>query len=320
MIVKNLEKSLFILKTETLLNRMKRDHEQYEEIQENVRKLIAGFNGERAVSYYLNFLDEKNYFIFHNLRLPNGKYFFQLDFLILTKRFALILECKNFYGTLFFDDSFNQLIRFTEDKEEGFLDPISQAKWHQQQLQNWLSPFSLPVEYFVVISNPSTIVKTNPQNKIAMNRVIHCHSLLEKIEFLNRKYRNDTLNNKELKKISRRLLKEHSIETVDILKKYELTDDDILTGVQCSNCSTFGMNYTYGTWTCPKCLIKSKVAHIQTLKEYALLYEPHITNREFRRFLHVDCSDAAYYLLKSLNFDHSGGTKNRFYRLDSLIT
>ncbi|WP_212933514.1 nuclease-related domain-containing protein [Robertmurraya siralis] len=161
MYVKELSKPVKISVLEVLLKRLVDNHPKQSEIERDLTLLLAGYKGEKAVSYYLDFLPEKNYYIFHSLRLPSNGHYFQMDYLLLTTRFALILECKNFFGTLFFDQSFHQLIRTVNDKEEGFQDPLSQVKWHQHQLQNlfhtWRCP--LPIEYFVVIGNLQLLLK-----------------------------------------------------------------------------------------------------------------------------------------------------------------
>lgn len=89
---------VFVL--EALIERLESSHPKMPTIQWDLNKTLRGHRGEKEVSYYLDFLPEKEYFIFNGLRLPSGKYFFQMDFLLLTTRFALILECKNFFGNL----------------------------------------------------------------------------------------------------------------------------------------------------------------------------------------------------------------------------
>lgn len=79
---------------------------------------MAGYRGEQSLDYYLGFLT--NYFILHDLRLPDRDHHFQLDTLLISPYFILILEVKNISGTLIFDDHFKQLIRVTPEKEEGF--------------------------------------------------------------------------------------------------------------------------------------------------------------------------------------------------------
>lgn len=315
MIVKELSvpERIFIL--EAILERLLQAYPRKTAIQQDLAKVTAGFKGEKAVSYYLDFLPEKENFIFHSLRLPSGKHYFQIDYLILTTRYALILECKNFYGTLFFDDAFQQLIRTTNEKEEGFQDPISQAKWHQKQLVSWLFShnISLPVEYFVVISNPSTILKTNPKNRQALNKVVHGHSLLDKIEELDGRYREEVLNAKELRKLSKLLLKSHTDETFDVLKKYGIDASDVLAGVRCPGCNQLRMIRQQRNWICPSCFMKDRSAHVAALRDYFYIMGPTITNKQFRDFVHLESEDTAQKLLRALNLHYSGEKKGRVY-------
>ncbi|MGV3464645.1 MAG: nuclease-related domain-containing protein [Heyndrickxia sp.] len=37
------------------------------------------YNGEQSVDYFLSLLNEKKYFIFHDLRLQVNNHFFQID-------------------------------------------------------------------------------------------------------------------------------------------------------------------------------------------------------------------------------------------------
>lgn len=315
MIVKELSVPIRVLSLEATRDRLREDHPIAGDIQQELKRRLAGFNGERAVSYYLDFLPAKDYYIFHALRLPSGKYFFQMDYLLLTTRCLIILECKNFYGTISFEESFNQLIRTANDKEEGFQDPISQAKWHRQQLLKFLHShqISLPVEYLVVISNPSTIIKTSPQNKLALNKVIHGHSLLERIEKIVERYQNEIIDLKGVRKLSKLLLKYHTPETYEVLEKFGLCERDILTGVRCPNCQRLPMKRVQGAWICPACDCKDKKAHISALNDYFLIMGPTITNQKLREFVHLESEDTAKRLLRSMNLPATGTNKGRVY-------
>lgn len=284
-------------------------------MQANLARYLKGYRGEKAVSYYLDFLPEKENYIFHSLRLPSGKYFFQIDYLVLTVRYALILECKNFFGTLYFDEDFKQMIRIANEKEEGFQDPISQAKWHQHQLRSLLKlhNITLPIEYFVVISDPSTIVKTSPKNREAMKKVVHGHSLLEKIAEVDSRYQNEILDSKEVRKLSKLLLKSHTPEDIDVLVKYGLRIGDINTGVRCPGCGRIPMIRQNVTWYCGGCGMKDKKAHVSAVTDYFHLFGDSITNKQFRDFVHLRSDTSAKRMLKAMELPFSGSNKGRIY-------
>ncbi|MGA5690485.1 nuclease-related domain-containing protein [Cytobacillus pseudoceanisediminis] len=92
---------------------------------------LAGYKGEQAIDFHLSKLPEKEFLIFHDLRLSSGKHFFQIDTLILNHASALILEVKNYGGTLYFDPDSNQLIHTTSKGEvKGYPNPIGKPEYN----------------------------------------------------------------------------------------------------------------------------------------------------------------------------------------------
>lgn len=301
---------------EALLKRIPGDHPMYEEMKKDFRKRLAGYNGGRAISYYLDFLPDKDYFPFHDLRLPSGNHYFQIDYLVLSRRLAFILECKNFYGSLFLEDSFNQLIRTINDKEEGFQNPLAQAKWHQQQLSTFLSSHGyslIPLEYLVAFSSPSTILKTNSRNPSVLHRIVHGYHLLERLNQVEKMHRNDVIDTKGLRKLCKLLLKSQVPSDQDVMKKFGITQTDVITGVQCPKCHSFRMIRARRKWFCEKCGCFDKQAHVEAVKDYFLLMNSTMTNKQFLEFTHISSVDMASKLLMRMNLPSSGANKGRLY-------
>ncbi|WP_180955174.1 nuclease-related domain-containing protein [Peribacillus deserti] len=250
----------------------------------------------------MSFLQEGKYFIFHDIRLPWKKEFsYQIDTLI-SQHYALILEIKNIAGTLFFDRPINQLIRIINEKEEGFPDPILQAKRHKLQLSKWLEENGfkrLPVEYLIIISNPSTIIK-NASTTPYVNKISHSADLINKISDFEKVYRPILLQPKEIKKLNKLLLRADSTEGSDILPLYSLVPSDLLTGAQCRYCSHLPLIRSHGTWICTKCNIKDKEAHLQGLEDFMLLFQKKLSSSDLCRFLHLSSRHTALRIIKSL--------------------
>ncbi|WP_235822784.1 nuclease-related domain-containing protein [Cytobacillus massiliigabonensis] len=316
LIVKELSKSNNVLKMEALLRRTPNDYFRYEEMKEDLRKRLAGYNGERAISYYLDYLPDKDYFIFHDMRFPSGNHYFQIDYLVLSPHLALILECKNFYGTLFLEDSFNQLIRTANDKEEGFHNPLAQARWHQQQLSTFFSSHGysqIPIDYLVAFSSPSTILKTNSRDPSILKKIVHGYNLLERLTEIERVYKNEVMDMKSMRKLSKLLLKSHVPGDQDILQKYGVAKSEVITGVQCPNCKALGMIRVRRKWFCEKCECYDSDAHIDAVKDYFFLLNSTISNKQFREFTHLTSVDMASKLLMRMNLPSSGANKGRVY-------
>lgn len=162
-------------------------------------------------------------------------------------------------------------------------------------------------------SNQKAIIKTDPRNEQVTQHICNSETLVEKIDQIAKYYKTDKLDQKELKKIKRLLLNNHTPDNPDILKTYNLTPKDIITGVQCPECSTIPMVYKRGKWCCSKCKKHSKTAHIEAIKDYFLLIKPTITNAELCRFLHINSINIGYKILKSMKLSSSGKFKNRVY-------
>ena len=131
-----------------------------------------------------------------------------------------------------------------------------------------------------------------------------------------RKHPEQKLSTKEMRKISRLLVKKHTPLNKDVLQQFQLSKTELLKGVQCSNCTYIPMKRTYGKWLCPTCNHSSKDAHIEALKDYSLLFSHTITNQELREFLVLTSESVAKKMLITLNLTYTGRNKARVYHLE----
>ncbi|MBT2691265.1 NERD domain-containing protein [Bacillus sp. ISL-47] len=318
MIIKERKIPLFVLKLEALLRRLPPGHSKIPLIKEELSKRNAGFKGESSIDFPLDFIGGKNYYIFHDIRLPVQSRFFQIDTLVLNTKFALILEVKNISGVLQFDTVYNQLIRIKSGEEQVFPCPLIQVKRQANQLKNWLSenklPFDFPVFSLVVISNPRTGIKVIPPHINLSQKVVHRDTLPVKIN----QFEKDTTNeipDKLLKKIIRLVLKQNIEGDLSILTRFHIHESELLKGVLCPKCGHLPITKVKRTWQCASCNNKNKNAHIAALTDYRLFMGPTITNQQLREFLNIESSLSATRLLKSLNLPHTGANKNRTYTL-----
>lgn len=318
MIIKKRKTPRSILKLQALLRRLPSHHPQLPLIIEDLKKKTAGYKGERSLDFPLGFLEQKNFNILHDLRLKDQSRFFQLDTLLITRKMCLIIEVKNIAGTIYFDPIFKQLIRTKDGEETAFPYPITQLERQELQLKEWFQKNRLqeiPIFSLVVISNPQTIIRTSTENLKLNHKVIHRDYLPAKINQIENSIEVQFLQEKELKKLSKLLLKYHNEADFPILAQFNITKDEIVKGVSCLNCKLKPMVRVNGNWYCPHCKSKSKEAHIQALKDYQFLIGSTITNSELRDFLQIHSSDVAKRLLQSMNLISTGNNKNRVYTL-----
>ncbi|WP_338751919.1 nuclease-related domain-containing protein [Bacillus sp. FJAT-52991] len=317
MLVKERTIPLTISILEALARNLPEHHAKQLIIEDELAKSRAGHRGEQSIDYHLSFFPD-DHLILHNVRLASGDHFFQIDTLIICPNMIVILEVKNIAGTLFFDEAFHQLIRTIEEKEEAFPDPILQVWRQQRQLESWLTSHkfpTIPIVPFVVISNPSTIIKNDPTHKIVRQTVIHASVIPFKFDRLHQMYKNQLLSLKETKKMSRLLIKHHQPYRPDLLRQLQISEKELLTGAKCEKCQHQPMQRNIGKWHCSRCNHYSIDAHIPALTDYALLHSPTITNKQFRDYFQIQSSAVAKRLLGAMNLEQSGNRRNRIYHL-----
>ncbi|WEG16737.1 nuclease-related domain-containing protein [Alkalihalophilus pseudofirmus] len=321
MIAKPRKIPVHIDKLEALLRRIPAHHPKKPHIEADLAKRKAGYKGESALDYHLSFLPPKEYIIFHDLRLQRGEYFFQIDTLILTPTYILIIEVKHLYGTLSFEPEFQQLIRTTPDAEDTFPDPIIQVQKQASQLRQFLKKHKvpdIPVETLVVITNSQSRISLSDSTSYTRKHVIRDTVLVKRIEKLSVQYQTLICEPKTVKKVVKLLIKSHTSSVFEPLLAYQLQRSDLIKGVHCLKCSALPMLRANGKWNCQHCWFRSNNAHINSLIDYSYLFEGNITNREAAEFLKINPS-ISKRLLTSLPIERKGVTKARRYQLDVTV-
>lgn len=317
MLLKNHDEPIELWQLEALSRRLPSNHKVKERIERDVKIKRAGLRGEKEVDYPLRFLDKKKYNIIHDLRIKDQNGFFQIDTLILTPKYILILEVKNWYGTILFGEN-SQVTRISDSgHEEGFSNPPLQAKLQRFRLQRWLDLqglSDLPVTFFVVISFPSTIIKSTPSHPIP-KQVIHNNDLLFNIQALEQVYSVCKTDRIDIQLIGDRLIKAHTPSNLDVLTKYGIKSNELIRGVFCPQCHAVPLIRRNQSWYCQSCLLQSDNAHIPAFNDYYLLICTHISNRQARDFLRIDSPYVTKRLFQKAGFTHTGATKDRIYYL-----
>lgn len=321
MLFKDRSKSLRIKKLEVFQRRLIQNHPKLLTITDELGGRLAGHHGEQSNDYFLKPFLSKGYTVLHDLRLAAHDSFFQIDTLLISARYILILEVKYITGTLHFDH-LNQVIRVRDDgSEEAFQNPIFQVKRQRSHLTDWLSRNrvpNLPMHSLVVMSNPRTIIKSLPSHKDLPQYITHSPYLQERIQVFDKMHSVEKLTKKEITKLSKLLVRQHTPDNPDLLKRYQIEEKDIIKGVYCTKCFYMPVVRKNNTWNCPKCSKKDRNLHLPSLEDYALLYGASITNKEFCDFLQIPSRHVAKRILSNMNLPHTGGWKGRTYTLPYL--
>ncbi|MFY3790246.1 NERD domain-containing protein [Ureibacillus sp. MALMAid1270] len=295
---------------EALLLRLYPDDPDFTYFKESYYRQVAGYEGENRVDReWFDMLNLGPHYLLFNYEYENelGNPH-QIDTLLLTTKFILIVDAKNVSGQVDIDEYKHQMLVTKPDGSlKSYSNPIDQVKRHSQHLNSLLNQFKipLPIAMAVVFSNPATIIGNVPKNFA----IFHASGLRFYVYNLLSNYP-ETLSEKQLKKLSSLILSKLKRKEV----RPTISLSRIRRGVLCEICDfKVQMIYKTGNWQCPKCGVRNKNAIRRALNDYRLLISDRITNKEFREFFDVESIDAASKLLIRLNLKAFGEKRGRYY-------
>ncbi|MBM7095643.1 NERD domain-containing protein [Bacillus sp. H-16] len=324
MIKKPRKPSLELLTFLALAPRFPKHLPQYNYFERDLGKMQSGFIGERSVDYYLQlYARSHTNYLYHNLRFLTHESAYQMDTLLLTPFYILIIEIKNWGGVSLEFNQHQVKQIFQDGRIEIHDDPIIQVKRQRTNLMNLLEKLSfshLPVEYLTVIANrnPELIFKDYPES----DRIIRSSYLDFSILDFDKEHSVKILSPNQLSKINNTFLSTHKEKKINILDKYNLTADSITKGVLCPSCLTISMIRQKKSWLCIKCKYRnnSKSELLKALAQYSMLIGPSITHQQFKDFFQISTARHVSSLLGNLNLPSEGKTRGKKYRLDQLMT
>ena len=218
-----------------LKDKVKSSKKEY--IERDIAFLKAGIQGENNVYFEL-----KNSFIpmicLHDVRVQDGDYVSQLDFVVITAQFIMILETKKLNGDIYINES-GDFIRYIKNKDgkvikkEGIYSPIVQNERHVRIVKNILVKNgmikNLPVISGVVIANPKSIInKSKAPGKIKYD-IFRYDQLIEVIKNkINYYKKQHNISEDKMKSIGEFFIINNKSIRFDYNKKYGLTEMDFM--------------------------------------------------------------------------------------------
>jgi len=296
---------------EIIKRRLSKSHVKYDYFQEMLRRTRAGYAGERRVDQeWQEVFLPKAFYLLHDVEFKeNGGSTYQIDTLLMTQYFILVLEVKNIFGRVDFMAENHQFIRVTSDgRVDGFRNPLDQVKRHARLMYRILQMkgHHIPIEFLVVSANPNMIM--SPRFK--SQPILHVSGLAERIEQLYKKHQRVYISEADLTELSEHILQMH--KPTQWIPNIQL--DGLKKGALCSQCNfDHILCYTRGKWRCSNCDIIDNQSLLVALHDFRLMRGNHISNAQFRDFFDINSEKAVYYLLKKLKFEALGENKNRKY-------
>lgn len=214
--------------------------EPSEALATKVKLLALGSRGEAQVLFEL-----QNAFlplhILHDVQVVHNTLKAQIDIVVVTRKFILLVEVKNYFGNIVVNakDEFSRQV-YQGNRvvfQEGFYSPLRQVERQAEVLKECLTAQGLikrlPIRYVVVFANNKTILDTTAASEAVTKQVIRTDGLVNYIkQALNEKSPAYLLDN-HMTEISLGIKALHTSteKEVDLLEQKivnEMPDDDAL--------------------------------------------------------------------------------------------
>lgn len=190
---KHLSKPYYLDQLESASRRIAMTHHKHSEIEHWRTKLLSNYYGEKKILPVLThfILQRIPHFVWPSSPAPDHSYC-QIDVLIVTRNFALILEVNHSpLPNLTKDYRFMHV----NDRIESRMPDLSQAELQAHQLTYWLTMAgfqSIPIHYFVVLTSPASFIHPSYGSN---SQVIHLDQLLTAFQSLDRLYNSSPWKN-----------------------------------------------------------------------------------------------------------------------------
>ena len=252
------------------------------------------------------------YYLFHNVSFFSESYF-QMDILLISPYFAMVLEVKNISGSIEIKKNPSILIRTKNNGAiNSYKSPVPQLQEYIYQLTQLFSQnkVKLPVQGAIIFAFASSCVISAPTDTtiILTNEV---RKFLRGID-TNHQF----LKDEELDRLKDLLMnKNKEFNSFPLSRHYSIDPLEIKTGIECANCGFLGIKKTIRNWICPSCRKFTKSPTKKTMRDYFLIYKETINNQECRRFFHLENKHAASRILTNSQLIKTGQAKNTKYTM-----
>lgn len=161
------------------------DEKEREQLSQKIKLLELGLKGENSVLFELqnSFLPMH---ILRDVRIQYNDLKSQMDFVVLTRKFLLVMEVKNYFGNILVNEK-GEFIRqvYSGNKlfQEGFYSPIRQVERQVEILSAYLKEKgaikNTPIKNIVVFTNNKTVLNTKRASEQVKKKILRVDGLVE---------------------------------------------------------------------------------------------------------------------------------------------
>lgn len=205
-------------------------------IERDKARISYGKTGETQIMYELKNSHMPMYII-HDLYLEYNGCTAQIDYLIVTRKVTLLLECKNLYGNILVDNAGNFIRRSGSGqtfRQEGMYSPVTQNERHlalikemRRDTKNALlkglfeSNFNNNYRSLIVMANPKSIIDYRYAPQDIKDKIVKADGLIRKINEICSTSNLPDMSDKQMKALADFFMEHHTANKTDYTAKYQ---------------------------------------------------------------------------------------------------
>jgi len=209
--------------------------EMKSQIEQDIRLLQYGIYGEDALMFELKNSHMPMY-IMHDLFFELNDLKTQIDFLVITRKLVIVLECKNLYGNITIDNTgnFTRTVQLgTHYNKQGIYSPITQNQRHIDMIRElrrasksllarpfFDKNFDSNYKSIVVLANPKSVLNMQYAPKEIKEKVVKVDGLISYIKRLHDSCDNSNMSDKDMKELADFFLEKSVPNNQDYAEKY----------------------------------------------------------------------------------------------------
>lgn len=211
-----------------------------EQIEYDKRLLYYGVKGEESLMFELKNSHIPMY-ILHDVFFEENNLKTQIDYIVITRKLVLILECKNLYGNISIDNqgNFTRTIQYGKRyRKEGIYSPITQNQRHLDMIREkrrnskgilgkmfFDKYFDSNYKSIVVLANSKSVLDMKYAPKEIKAQIVKVDGLINYIKRLNSESTNEAMTDKQMKEIAEFFLSNSVTNSSDFTSKYKIELD-----------------------------------------------------------------------------------------------
>ncbi len=206
-------------------------------IEKEIRLVEAGIAGEKQVRFELENSHIPMY-VLHDLFYEYEGLTAQIDYLIITRKYQFVIECKNLYGNIEINSNGDFIRTFSygrHSKKEGIYSPVTQNRRHLELIKqirgaekNALLQIVFEKNFYnnyrsvVVLANPKTMLNAKFAKKEVRNQVIRADQLAEYIRKVDAEPDAMSFNEKHMENLAQFFVSIHKQPKADYTEKFRI--------------------------------------------------------------------------------------------------